>query len=64
MGKITSDNIQYKLEEINSFLAIRYRMKHPGKERDWGHMSRNSPPGSNVYLKLRQFAKLIKRMFT
>ena len=35
MGKITGDDIQYKLEEINSFLEIRYRMDHPKKERDW-----------------------------
>ena len=35
MGKITNDDIQYKLEEINSFLAIRYRMEHPKKERNW-----------------------------
>ena len=35
MPRIMSDDIQYKLEEINSFLAIRYRMDHPKKERDW-----------------------------
>ena len=32
MPRVTGDDIQYKLEEINSFLAIRYRMDHPKKE--------------------------------
>jgi hypothetical protein len=35
MEKITSDDIQYKLDEINSFIAIRYKMGHHKKERDW-----------------------------
>ena len=35
MPRVTGDDIQYKLEEINSFLSIRYRMEHPKKERDW-----------------------------
>ena len=35
MPRVAGDDIQYKLEEINSFLAIRYRMDHPKKERDW-----------------------------
>ena len=35
MPRVTGDDIQYKLEEINSFIAIRYRMEHPRKERDW-----------------------------
>jgi DNA-directed RNA polymerase subunit L len=35
MSRVTGDDIQYKLEEINSFLAIRYRIEHPKKERDW-----------------------------
>ena len=35
MPRVAGDDIQYKLEEINSFLAIRYRMDHPKRERDW-----------------------------
>ena len=35
MGLIRSDDIQYKLEEINSILGKRYRLKHPERERDW-----------------------------
>ena len=35
MPRVTGDDIQCKLEETNGFLAIRYRMEHPGKERDW-----------------------------
>ena len=35
MPRVTGNDIQYKLEEINSFIAIRYRMEHPRKERDW-----------------------------
>ncbi len=35
MGRITSDDIQYKLEEINSILGKKYALEHPRKERDW-----------------------------
>lgn len=35
MGKITDDDIQYKLEEINSILGKRYRLEHPERERHW-----------------------------
>ncbi|MHB8361813.1 MAG: ISNCY-like element ISFac3 family transposase [Thermoplasmataceae archaeon] len=35
MAKITSDDIQYKLEEINSILGKKYVDEHPKKERDW-----------------------------
>ena len=35
MGLIRSDDIQYKLEEINSILGKRYRLEHPERERDW-----------------------------
>ena len=34
MPRVDGDDIQYKLEEINSFLAIRYKMDHPKKERN------------------------------
>ena len=29
------NNIQYKLEEINSIFGKRYRLEHPERERDW-----------------------------
>ena len=35
MGRITSDDIRYKLEEINSILGKKYALEHPRKERDW-----------------------------
>ena len=35
MGKITSDDVQYKLEEISSILGKKYVLEHPKKERDW-----------------------------
>ena len=35
MGKITSNDIQYKLEEINSILGKKYVDEHPKKERNW-----------------------------
>ena len=35
MGLIRSDDIHYKLEEINSTIGKKYRLEHPGKERDW-----------------------------
>ena len=35
MGLIRSDDIQYKLEEINSTIGKKYRLKHPEKGRDW-----------------------------
>jgi len=35
MSLIRIDDIQYKLEEINSILGKRYRLEHPERERDW-----------------------------
>jgi hypothetical protein len=35
MPRIMDNDIQYKLEEINSTLGKKYRLEHPGKERDW-----------------------------
>jgi hypothetical protein len=35
MGLIRIDDIQYRLEEINSILGKRYRLEHPENERDW-----------------------------
>ena len=35
MAKITSDDIQYKLEETNSTIGKKYKLEHPRKERDW-----------------------------
>ena len=30
-----AEDIQYKLEEINSTIGKKYRLEHPKKERDW-----------------------------
>ena len=35
MPRVTGDDIQYKLEEINRFLGEKYRLEYPEKERDW-----------------------------
>ena len=35
MGKVTGDDIYYKLEEINNILGKQYVMEHPVKGRDW-----------------------------
>ena len=35
MPLIRSDDIRYKLEETNDILGKKYRLGHPGKERDW-----------------------------
>ena len=35
MGKVTGDDIHYKLEEINNILGKQYVLEHPVKERDW-----------------------------
>ena len=35
MPRVTGDDIQYKLEEINSTIGKKYRLEHPRKERDW-----------------------------
>ena len=35
MGKVTGDDIYYKLEEINNILGKQYALEHPVKERDW-----------------------------
>ena len=35
MSRIMVENIRYKLEEINSTIGKKYRLEHPGKERDW-----------------------------
>ena len=35
MGRVTSDDIHYKLEEINDILGKQYALEHPVKERNW-----------------------------
>lgn len=35
MPRIVAEDIQYKLEEINSTIGKKYRLEHPRKERDW-----------------------------
>ena len=35
MTRVTWDDIQYKLEEINDILGKKYRLEHPEKKRDW-----------------------------
>ena len=40
MGKVTGDDIHYKLEEINSIIGKQYALEHPGKERDWKNYER------------------------
>jgi transposase len=35
MARVTGDDIQYKLQEINDILGKKYRLEHPGKKRDW-----------------------------
>ncbi|MEM3830040.1 MAG: ISNCY family transposase, partial [Conexivisphaerales archaeon] len=35
MPLISSDDIRYKLEEINNVLGKKYRLEHPRKKRDW-----------------------------
>ena len=40
MGKVTGDDIHYKLEEINSILGKQYVLKYQVKERDWKNYER------------------------
>ena len=35
MGRVTGDDIHYKLEEINDILGKQYALEHPVKERNW-----------------------------
>ena len=35
MPRIMSNDIRYKLEEINSTLGKKYKLEHPRKEKDW-----------------------------
>ena len=35
MARVTGDDIQYKLQEINDILGKKYRLEHAGKKRDW-----------------------------
>ncbi len=35
MARVTGDDIQYKLREINEILGKKYRLEHPAKKRDW-----------------------------
>ena len=35
MPRIMAEDIQYKLEEINSTIGKKYKLEHPRKERDW-----------------------------
>ena len=39
-GKVTGDDIHYKLEEINSILGKQYVLKYQVKERDWKNYER------------------------
>ena len=32
---VTSNDINYKLDEINDFLGKKYTLDHPDKKRDW-----------------------------
>lgn len=34
MGKVTGDDIHYKLEEIKNIIGKRYALEHSGKEKD------------------------------
>jgi hypothetical protein len=35
MGLMRSDDIQYKLEEINNTVGKKYKLEHPEKELNW-----------------------------
>ncbi len=35
MGRVTEDDIRYKVEEINNILGKKYASEHPKKKRDW-----------------------------
>ena len=35
MARVTGDDIQYKLQEINDILGKKYVLEHPEKKRDW-----------------------------
>ena len=35
MPLISSDDIKYKLDEINDILGKKYRLEYPEKKRDW-----------------------------
>ena len=35
MPRVTSEDIHYRLEEINSTIGKKYKLEHPRKERDW-----------------------------
>ncbi len=35
MGMVRSEDIQYKLEEINNILGKKYVQEHPEEDRDW-----------------------------
>ena len=43
MGKVTGDDIHYKLEEINSILGKQYVLEHPVRERDWKNYEKEFP---------------------
>ncbi len=32
MGKVTRDDIHYKLEEINNIIGKQYALEHPGRK--------------------------------
>ena len=35
MARITSDDIKYKLEEIDNIIGKKYSLEHPQKEMNW-----------------------------
>ena len=43
MGKVTGDDIHYKLEEINDILGKQYVLEHPVKERNWKNYEKEFP---------------------
>ena len=43
MGKVTGDDIHYKLEEINDILGKQYALEHPVKDRNWKNYEKEFP---------------------
>jgi hypothetical protein len=37
------EEVNYGPVEINSTIKKKYKREHPGKERDWKHMSKSLP---------------------
>ncbi len=58
MSRIMTEDIHYKLEEINSILGKQYALEHPPKERNWKNYEKEFP--ERIKKAMRELDPLVK----